>query len=272
MKGLSSLTIIGQAFQKIFIYDANFLYPFVMANTFMPVGKPIAFEGDIRKIEPDAFGFFYCKITSPAYLEHPILQRRIKTNNGIRTIAGLGSWTGWIFSGEMDNAKRYGYQFEIIKGYEYKKGYIFKEYVDKMYNLRMEYDKGHPLNLIAKLLMNSLYGKFGMKMESNVVNIFDMSDEFDKNLFDNMIDLYKNSIKDFVELDNFIVTVRNSLLHYEYNEELDMYHGLDINIAIASAVTAVGECGCLQLKIILILNYIILILIVLQLIDLYLHF
>ena len=34
-----------------------------------------------------------------------------------------------------------------------------------MYNLRLQYDKGTPMNLIAKLLMNSLYGKFAMKLE-----------------------------------------------------------------------------------------------------------
>ena len=53
---------------------------------------------------------------------------------------------------------RYKYQFEIIKGYEFEKGYIFKEYIEKMFTLRMEYLKGHPMNYIAKLLMNSLYG------------------------------------------------------------------------------------------------------------------
>lgn len=46
--------------------------------------------------------------------EHPILQRRIKTPNGLRTVAGLGSWSGWIYSAEMDNAIKLGYHFEII--------------------------------------------------------------------------------------------------------------------------------------------------------------
>jgi hypothetical protein len=31
-----------------------------------------------------------------------------------------------------------------------------------MYLLRLTYDKSNPMNLIAKLLMNSLYGRFGM--------------------------------------------------------------------------------------------------------------
>jgi hypothetical protein len=69
-----------------------------MANIEMPIGIPTAFDGDIRKVEPGAFGFFLCKITSPDNLLHPILQRRIKTVDGIRTIAGLGSREGWISS------------------------------------------------------------------------------------------------------------------------------------------------------------------------------
>ena len=77
-----------------------------MQDKAMPVGKPIVFEGNIRDVEPDAMGYFYCKITTPEYIHHPILQRRIITKDGIRTIAGLGSWEGWIFSGEMDQRSR----------------------------------------------------------------------------------------------------------------------------------------------------------------------
>ena len=225
-------------FTKIYWYDANSLYPFVMANTSMPVGKPIAFEGDIRKIDPSAFGFFYCKINSPEFIKHPILQRRIKTPNGIRTIAGLGSWTGWIYSAEMENAMRFGYTFDILKGYEFQKGNLFKDYVNKMYNLRMEYEKGHPMNLIAKLLMNSLYGKFGMRLESTAIEIFDISNETEADILSDMLEVYGKSVKDIVRLDNNVVTVRDTLLHYEYNENEDMFHGLNVNIAIASSVTA----------------------------------
>ena len=162
---------VGAMFKRLYYYDVNSLYPAMMAFMDMPIGKPIAFEGNIRLVEPKAFGFFYCKITSPDNLEHPILQRRIKTESGMRTIAGLGSWEGWIFSEEMDNAVQYGYTFEILNGYQFDKGNLFKEYVTKMYTLRTEYPKGHPMNLIAKLLMNSLYGKFGMKLNTTRVEM-----------------------------------------------------------------------------------------------------
>ena len=97
------------------------------------------------------------------------------TSEGIRTIAGLGSWHGWIFSKEMDNAVKYGYQFEILKGYQFKKTNIFSEYINKMYELRLQYLKGDAMNLTAKLLMNSLYGKFGMKSETTKIEILDNS-------------------------------------------------------------------------------------------------
>jgi hypothetical protein len=229
---------IKALFVKLYQYDANSLYPTVMANHPMPIGKPIMFEGDIRRFEPNAFGFFYCNITSPAELEHPILQRRIKTTEGTRTIAGLGSWTGWICSNEMDNAIKLGYQFEIIRGYQFETGEIFSDYINKMYNLRLEYATGTPMNLIAKLLMNSLYGKFGMRLEITKVEMFDASDESGIKHFKDMLQKYGTTVQDYVKLDETFVIIRNALADILYNEELDMYHGQDVNIAIASTITA----------------------------------
>jgi len=76
---------------KMHVYDVNSLYPFTMDEFDMPIGKPILFYGDIRKVDPNAFGFFYCKIIAPDNLEHPILQTHVKINKGTRTIAPLGT-------------------------------------------------------------------------------------------------------------------------------------------------------------------------------------
>ena len=64
-----------------------------MAKYDMPVGTCTYFKGDIRKINPDAFGFFFCKVTAPTsgpYVNFPILQTHVKSKDGVRTIAGLG--------------------------------------------------------------------------------------------------------------------------------------------------------------------------------------
>ena len=100
--------------EKIYTYDVNSLYPFVMANNPMPVGKPNYFQGDIRKFKADAFGFFFCNIIVPGNLEHPILQTHVNTNSGVRTIAATGSYSDWIFSEEMYNAMKLGYRFKVF--------------------------------------------------------------------------------------------------------------------------------------------------------------
>ena len=54
-------------YETLYYYDMNSLYPTAMAQRPMPIGQPIAFLGNIRALEPNAYGFFYCKIISPAY-------------------------------------------------------------------------------------------------------------------------------------------------------------------------------------------------------------
>jgi len=225
-------------FKLLFYYDVNSLYPSVMANTPMPVGKPIAFQGNIRAIEPKAYGFFFCKITSPEYLEHPLLQRRVKTTSGIRTIAGLGTWEGWINSAEIDNAMKYGYSFEILKGYQFETGDLFSGYINRMYELRLQYPKGDAMNFIAKLLMNSLYGRFAMKLERKSVSIYNVTTENAMNEFKDMVSELGESIEDWVNIGTHFLIIRDSFADIKYNEDKDMFHGQDINIAIASAITA----------------------------------
>ena len=230
----------------LYFYDVNSLYPSVMLNNPMPTGQPVAFLGDIRQVDPNAFGFFYCKITSPEYLEHPILQRSIKIDNRLTTVAGLGTWTGWIFSGEMDNAIKFGYTFEILKGYQFKKGYIFKDYINKMYDLRLQYPKGEAMNLNAKLLMNSLYGKFGMKSETTKVEIISIKD------LNKYLDKFNTNIADIIYLEDHVVVTLNTnefipTSDTPYND-LDCIHQMDTNVAIASAISAYARIHMSQFK------------------------
>lgn len=241
---------------KLYYYDVNSLYPNVMASLQMPVGKPIAFEGDITKywlaenkgfFDDENIYFFYCKITSPKFMMHPILQRRIKTADGVRTIAGLGTWTGWISSYEYQVCEPLGYKFEILNGYKFKKANIFSEYVKKLYEIRLTYSKSDPLNLVAKLLMNSLYGKFGMKSESSGVEVYDVRDEFTIKLLQEHLDKSGESISDILRVGDYYI-LQTSQIHYRFDDKEDMYHGLDVNVAIASTVTAGARCLMSQVK------------------------
>jgi hypothetical protein len=76
---------------KIKGYDVNSLYPSQMQSRVMPIGNPTYFNGNILKIDKNAFGFFYCKITAPDNIHHPILQTRVKINGVTKTIAPIGT-------------------------------------------------------------------------------------------------------------------------------------------------------------------------------------
>lgn len=113
--------------KKIYRYDVNSLYPYAMKHLPMPCGEPIYFEGDIlspniyKSGEEKPFGIFEVDIETPLDIKIPLLQTRIKTKNGFRTIAPLGTWSGHYFSDELYNASKYGYKFKIKRGYLFEK-------------------------------------------------------------------------------------------------------------------------------------------------------
>jgi hypothetical protein len=229
--------------KKIYGYDVNSLYPFVMANNKLPIGNPTYFSGDITKVDKDAFGFFYCNITSPDNLKNPILQTHIKTNEGLRTVAPLGKWCDMIFSEEMYNAMKFGYKFEIKWGYTFDSDLIFSKFVNELYKIRLDYPKSDPMNYIAKIIMNSLYGRFGMDDNFIITEIMNKED------YDKYEELDKdNSILDVIEIDdNYLVQTKNP------NIELDtlLDNGSEvhnINIAIAAAITAYARIHMTQFK------------------------
>ena len=110
------------------------------------------------------------------------------------TIAPVGRFTGWFYSRELTLAIKLGYKVEILKGYHYSNNVVlFKDYMDKLYNLRTQYPKTDVLNLIAKLLGNSFYGRFGMNPLFNSTKILD-KDQFYKLMHTGNIDFLKEFV------------------------------------------------------------------------------
>jgi len=84
----------------------------------------------------------------------------------------------------------------VIRGYTFNSEIIFKEYVNKLYNIKKNTNSGNPEYLIAKLLLNSLFGKFGMNpnFENHIV-----VDDAKAILYENNINI---EISDVTLLDN----------------------------------------------------------------------
>jgi DNA polymerase type B, organellar and viral len=214
--------------RNIYRYDVNSLYPSQMLKQDMPIGYPTYFEGNIFKHVDKPFGFFNCKITTPDNLNEPILQLRFKLNNSIRTIAPLGTWEGMYFSEEINNAIKYGYKIEVLSGYLFEKKNIFNDYVEYLYKLKSNSKKGTPMYTISKLLLNSLYGRFGMSPEMSKHLIIN-NDELDNYLLD-------GTLLDFDQLENkkYLISIKNT----KKNKSDDFYNKINISVPIAAAITA----------------------------------
>lgn len=171
---------VYKAFAKhVRSFDVNSLYPFSMWNYPMPIGEPTYFEGDPTAYIKKLFGFVFVEVTSPNK-RTPILPHRKVINGVLTTIYPTGTWSGWYFTEEIKNAEKYGYKFEIFKGYHYEKSILFKKYVSDLYKIKCSSQPGTSMYIIAKLLLNSLYGRFGMSpyLEENVVIDASTFDEF----------------------------------------------------------------------------------------------
>jgi hypothetical protein len=226
--------------EKIYCYDVNSLYTFSMKNKPLPINNLNYFEGNIRKFDKNAFGFFYCKIDTPKNLLHPILQTQVKTSDGIRTIAALGKYQDMLFSPEMDNSMKYGYNFNILWGYIFSKGFIFNPFISDLYELRLNYPKSHPLNYVSKLLMNSDYGRFGMDDNFNNIEILS-NDSADKYIYK-----FSDNIIDIIDLgESKLILTKNNYINTSLDNASENHN---INIAIASAITSYSRIHMTQFK------------------------
>lgn len=220
--------------KKLYCYDINSLYPYVMAMNFFPVGIPKYFrrpEGPYKDLN-NIFGFVKVNIYCPDSVKMPILLTKVRD----KVIAPNGRWTGWYFTEELKYAITLGYEIEILCGYHFDKKKIFNKFVNTLYKMRVTYDKADPRNLMAKLILNSLYGRFGMSIYTKTYKVLNyLQDKLDPNeTFSDYIDWGDVGIYQFDTINNS----KNSKAH------------MNVSISIASAVTAYGRIAIHKFKLI----------------------
>lgn len=106
----------------------------------------------------------------------------------------------------------------------------------EMYKIKLTYPKGDPMNYIAKLFINSLYGNFGMKSELTKIDFYSYKTNDDKAYLRKLLDLWGNTIHDFIIFENKVMIIRDN--GNKSDEDIEPYHGMEVNIAIASTITA----------------------------------
>lgn len=202
----------------IYHYDINSLYPTGMKYLNFPTGNITYFiprSNDSLNLINDELelGIYRVKINCPKDLMHPIIP--IKINNAC--VYPIGSWQGWYQSDELNNAKKFGYTFEIFEGYLFESNPIFKDYIERLYEMKVNSKSNSPKYIISKMLMNSLYGRFAMN--PNLLS-HEIVDKINNN----------KSYEDVVELQP-----GKYLVSYFDDNQTD---NLKINIAIGLTVTS----------------------------------
>ena len=150
---------------KYYCYDVNSLYPFVMRNHYFPISIPRKIGSPNKEFITEEHGITECKVTCPKNLDMPLLPYRYKNKLYFPTGTFAGYWDNVLLA----KAYQLGYKIEPKKGYIFQSEKIFKEYVDKFYSLKQNSKKDTSPYILAKLLLNTLYGKFGQSQESDML-------------------------------------------------------------------------------------------------------
>jgi len=162
--------------ENLYYYDVNSLYPFIMSESLMPGGVPV-WHSNLESMELDTmFGFIEAYVECPKTIKRPFLPYRDKKSGTL--IFPTGTFIGVYYSEELKYARDIGYTVIPINGYLFDKMESpFKGYVNDLFESRSKAKKDgqNDLSYIYKLLMNSLYGRFGIDPESSITEICDLS-------------------------------------------------------------------------------------------------
>lgn len=196
-------------------YDVNALYPNAMLTNKYPTKLVSYFIGDISLIDDykhisplvnkNYVGFF--KVNAPS-ITHPILPYKMDNT----TVYGEGSWTGWYYTSEILNAIKYGYTFEILAGYIFECKDLFSNYVKDLNTIKTSVDKTSSKYVISKLLLNSLYGRFGMSPNINsnlIINKNELEDLIHKKGMENILETFDLGNKKLVTIQEDFVSESN---------------------------------------------------------------
>lgn len=153
------------------VYDVNSLYPSVMIDKKYPFGQPVANNG---KYKYDGVRDLYitcirCQFELKKGMLPTIQLKKnfrfsqteyLKSSNKLLVVLYLTSIDFEIFTKHYDI-----YNLEYLRTWSFEStDLIFKEYVNKWIDIKNQatIDKNYGKRGVAKLMLNSLYGKFGL--------------------------------------------------------------------------------------------------------------
>ena len=149
------------SYKKVFYYDIISSYPSSMLNKF-----PLL-DSWVNKPDLDYDGISFVQVIIPELFFSPLPYR---TESG-KLLFPCGQWSGWYYNNELRGIKKIYPQvkIEIKRGVHYKKSMpIFSNFVNTIYEKRKK-SKTETENFIYKIFLNSLYGKFAVRSNFDII-------------------------------------------------------------------------------------------------------
>ncbi len=146
-----------------YVVDVNSLYPYVMRSNFYPV----KYEKIVHNLQLSDLGTLLRRkmVIAECLVETPL---PIYAVRGERTVFPVGIFGLVLCTNELRKALDLGHIRSIKTAVIYKRAKIFTSFVERFYKLRRQFitDDNKLYEYFCKILMNSLYGKFGQKAET----------------------------------------------------------------------------------------------------------
>ncbi|XP_074602569.1 uncharacterized protein LOC141856202 [Brevipalpus obovatus] len=241
--------------EEIKYMDVNSLYPYVLKSKKYPVDHPTVINENFDLTLESYFGFVKCRILPPKNLYIP----------NDRSL--IGTWT----TAELSVAIKHGYKvMDIIEVLHYQKSSseIFSEYIKKLLIIKHEasgwpswceddvskkayldqvieregaelnpanISKNPALRFMAKLLLNSLWGKLAQNPDKKKVEIITDYNSYFKKLTD-----------DKIRITSEVMVNDNTILLQWKNIEESLEYGPNTSLSVASFVTSYAHLELLD--------------------------
>ena len=171
---------------KIVDFDAVGLYNSAMHRLKIPQGKPIVLLSDqltYEFLQKQDYYFVEINVTeNVSKYDFPLMFN--KSDSGIKNYENNVLGTYYVDKVTLEDLLEFNkvFEFEIVKGIYFNSGFITKinEFIEKLFNARLQAKKsGNQIQLIYKLIINSIYGKSIMKFHDKQTKIKTVGRETD---------------------------------------------------------------------------------------------
>lgn len=163
---------VGKTISNGLVLDVNSLYSFVMYNYALPFSKPIPID-DVPEHPYYVGNFIITATLKPDGI--PCIsnmsgnksdQSSIIKNEYLETVDNLDGWfTG--FDMDLINENYFVHKLVFVEGFEFDvQNDLFKSYINKWYGIKR--NSTGAKRQVAKLMLDALYGRFGIKRYDKV--------------------------------------------------------------------------------------------------------